>query len=245
MEFGTVKYGHLRKWLHFRGGSDYVELPSGLVGMPHTIVVFFEPYETGSDWNFAQKVFSNMYEGGDGAYKGVLIQIRKDQICYLVADSTRNLTGDWLGLHTTYEAHKKYLVAGVLDESKAKLYVNGNLITSVDSNGFTPWERYTRIGANASFSTPARFFNGKVYSFAYYNRALSDAEISQMYDYVANGEGEMITDGLVLWYDGDSIDMANGIWRDKSGNGNDGTIYGAIYNSNWGTIKYGTIHYGA
>ena len=48
-----------------------------------------------------------------------------------------------------------------------------------------------------------------------------------MYDYVVSGKGEMITDGLVLWYDGDSIDIENGIWHDKSGNGNDGTIYGA------------------
>ncbi|WP_290726277.1 LamG-like jellyroll fold domain-containing protein, partial [Archaeoglobus sp.] len=37
------------------------------------------------------------------------------------------------------------------------------------------------------------------------------------------------TDGLVLFYAPDSVDTANGKWLDKSGNGNDGTIYGASY----------------
>jgi len=58
-----------------------------------------------------------------------------------------------------------------------------------------------------------------------YNRALSDSEIQQIYNDPLNPP----TDGLVLWLAPDSVDTAQNKWLDKSGNGNDGTIYGATY----------------
>jgi len=57
-----------------------------------------------------------------------------------------------------------------------------------------------------------------------YNRVLSEDEIQQIY----NDPDHPPTDGLVLWLAPDSIDYANGVWRDKSGNGNDAVIYGAV-----------------
>ena len=56
-----------------------------------------------------------------------------------------------------------------------------------------------------------------------YNRALSDSEITHNY-YFPN---DPVRDGLVLWLHWDSIDIENGIWYDKSGYDNHGTIYGA------------------
>jgi hypothetical protein len=54
-----------------------------------------------------------------------------------------------------------------------------------------------------------------------YSRLLSDSEIQQIYNYLYNP----ITNGLVLWLDGDSLDCTNGKWWDKSGFGNHGTLY--------------------
>lgn len=66
------------------------------------------------------------------------------------------------------------------------------------------------------------YASAKYYLVLIYNRALSDEEIQQIYNDPLNPP----TDGLVLWYAPDSVDTVNRLWKDKSGNGNDGTIYG-------------------
>jgi len=58
-----------------------------------------------------------------------------------------------------------------------------------------------------------------------YNRAISDAEIQQIYQNPLNPP----TNGLVLEYLPSSVDTLNNVWKDLSGQGNDGTISGASY----------------
>ena len=66
-------------------------------------------------------------------------------------------------------------------------------------------------------------WKGEVYEILVYNRTLSDQEVQAIYQDPLNPP----TDGLVLWYAPDSVDPSANVWHDKSGNGNDGTIYGA------------------
>jgi len=238
LEFGTVKYGHLRKWLHFDGVDDYAQIQNSPSLNPSSITVI--------------ALIKNLDYS-----KNILRLFRKENAYELeyrplkrYIHFNRWINGTKLYNYTargTLPDSGVIFLACVYDETwtKAKIYCQGQSLTvqgdeqsgALDSSddpiliAKPSWENY--------------WMNANVYFIALYNRALSDAEISQMYDYVMNGKGEMITDGLQLWLDGDSIDIANGIWRDKSGNGNDGTIYGAIYNSNWGEVKYGAIHYGA
>jgi len=81
------------------------------------------------------------------------------------------------------------------------------------------------------------YYNGKIYLVLIYNRALSDTEIQQIYNDPTNPP----TDGLVLWLAPDSVDTANDIWTDKSGQGNDGTIYGCLYIPTRWTTKDGVL----
>jgi len=56
-----------------------------------------------------------------------------------------------------------------------------------------------------------------------YNRVLSEDEVRWNFYHL----DDPVRDGLVLWLHWDSIDAEAGVWRDKSGYGNHGAIYGA------------------
>ena len=78
-----------------------------------------------------------------------------------------------------------YHVAVTYDGSTLKLYVNGTLEKSTSVSGnIKPAQSNTvmAIGTNpyaSSGTTP--YFNGKIYSAAVYNRALTAAEVQQNY----------------------------------------------------------------
>jgi len=238
LEFSTVKYGHLRKWLHFRGVSDYVirsDSNDALVSDTMTIITHVKDYP----WEGACPILTKSASANFYSFWLGYISFSSKRLSFAVRDEDKNSYEIILGILDNFSG----MLAAVADGQYLKGYINDKLVAQGSYSGTILKNGYDfkiAMGYNIDYVATA-----DVYFVALYNRALSDTEISQMYDYVVNGEGEMITDGLVLWYDGDSIDPVNGIWRDKSGNNNDGIIHGAIYNSNWGTIKYGTIHYGA
>jgi len=208
-------------WLHFDGVDDYVDIgdKSSLEGFDElTLIVAFKifAYPTSETYGY-------FLAGKELVYK---IDVNK-------AGQVRFLTGEDWGvsiLYTPYriDLNKMYVVAGVYDGTVKKLYVNGVQEDTKTTSGNVGTNTNTvSIGATPDYD--AGYTYGNIYSVILYGRHLDDEEITQITNYIMSGEGEMITDGLVLWLDGDSIDPVNGIWRDKSGNGNDGIIYGATY----------------
>ena len=237
MEFGTVKYGHLRKWLHFDGVDDYVNCGNDASLNFTDAITIVAMIKVGGWVNNFPRLISK-YESFSlhliaSTHEVDMFIYQNGELKHVTTEQSLSLNNVYL-ITSIYDSETGFKI--YIDESKADLsgatYTRGAIDTNTND---------VLIG---QYENSVRFFKGDTYSVALYNRALSDAEISQIYDYVVNGKGEMITDGLVLWLDGDSIDIENGIWHDKSGNGNDGIIYGATYNSNWGEVKYGTIHYG-
>ena len=103
-------------------------------------------------------------------------------------------------------------------------YVDGQLVSTKTTSDppNTSGATYLRIAyADASGYSAT----GNVALVLIYNRALSDSEIQQIY----NDPLHPPTSGLVLFYAPDSVDTANNVWKDLSGNGNDGSIVGATY----------------
>lgn len=78
-------------------------------------------------------------------------------------------------------------------------------------------------GRNLATLYIPKYASAKYYLVLIYNRALSDSEIQAIYE----NPNDPPRAGLILWYAPDSVDTVNGLWRDKSENGNDGTIVGA------------------
>jgi len=130
--------------------------------------------------------------------------------------------------------NRVYFVAATYDGSTAKLYKDGTLLTSASSSVSIP-DNYDEIYIGKSVTNYP--LDGKIYLVLIYNRALSDTEIQAIYENPTNPP----TDGLVLWLAPDSVDTANDVWTDKSGNSNDGTIYGCLYIPTRWTTKDGVL----
>ena len=104
-----------------------------------------------------------------------------------------------------------------------KIYVNGRLDASKAYTLDTIGGQNDALYLGAYTSLTAEFLDGKEYLFLLYDRQISDDEVSAIYQNPLNPP----TDGLILWLAPDSLDTENMVWTDKSGNGNDGTVYGA------------------
>jgi hypothetical protein len=121
-------------------------------------------------------------------------------------------------------------------------YINGSYINSVNASG-PPWNNnsysswsgktiYNTIGNGfacgwpGGLGCPAPFY-GYIAQVLLYSRVLSSSEIQWNY----NNPKNPITNGLVLWYYADPNNVVNVggnlQWVDLSGNGNNGTLYGA------------------
>jgi len=123
---------------------------------------------------------------------------------------------------TKINAGTWYHIAGVYDGAKQRVYVN-----SAEDSNVLSWSGLLKEGNNnqavgAGFVGSATYLNGSIALVRIYNRALAQAEIRHnMYRW-----GSPVKDGLVLWLAEDTINPPT--WNDKSGCGNDGTIYGAV-----------------
>ena len=122
----------------------------------------------------------------------------------------------------------------------------GSVYATVDISGYGSIDngRTIKIGT-ADNSVKNRYLRGRIWFIAMWERSLSDDEIKQVYDYVMKGTANMVEDGLIFWYEGDSFNEAEGKWYDKSGNGNDGSVTeGNPYKGSWlGDVGSGEIKY--
>ena len=109
-----------------------------------------------------------------------------------------------------------YFLAQVVTPSLMEGYVNGKNVGSKSGTyDLAKANVVPKIGGNYR-----DFFLGLIGEVRIYNRALSQTEISDIYQ-----NGTFIKDGLVLYFDMSEYDGST--LYDKSGYGNNGTIYGA------------------
>ena len=127
-------------------------------------------------------------------------------------------------LSNTVLKHGVYYLAAITFDNTTKTarwYVNGILDSSaVLAKGISSTSNPLYVGLKADTDGT---FPGEIYLILIYNRTLNSTEIKQIYENPLDPP----TVGLVLWYAPDSVDTVNGLWLDKSGNGNDGQIVGA------------------
>lgn len=118
------------------------------------------------------------------------------------------------------EKNEWSVVTAIFNESIMAVYINGSLRNSKTPEYYPPDEGTAplRFGNKENV-----FFHGYIGYARIYNRVLSESEIKHNYLYPDNP----VRGGLVLWLHWDSIDEEEGIWYDKSGYENHGTIHGA------------------
>ncbi len=233
-----MEYGRIKSWMHFDVG-DYIEL--NYIDVTNKTLIAITNLDLGrNDYSYYADIFSAFYGGGTNNTKGYVLQFRSSVISLLIADDTANIIGGWLGVYYDLAKYNEKVgfFAGVhdVDNGVVKLYLNGELKDSANGSGYTPYIYDIYIGTQLYFG---KWFKGNMYLIALYNTAKSDDFIKKFYNAWQYGEDmrKFIDSSTVLWLDGNSIDEDAGLWRDMSGNGNDGTIYGAKKVSNVGVIE--------
>ena len=231
-ESGTYEYSEQNNneySLSFDGVDDYVSF-SGMAGV-YPSFSFVTTIKLNSD-NYNQSLF---YIGQEltGNNTTGSIDLTIDDINYSPAQLQINLNynhgiavtqsfniGDWMD------------IAGVFDGNNQMLYmyINGQLVSSTSTtvnNISLSQNDLHKIGAgfiNSSQST-GNFFNGSLSSLSFFNKVLSQDEIDAYKTCPPNGsESGLLTHWNFEEGQGETV-------IDLSGNGNDGTINGAMYSS--------------
>ena len=204
------------KALSFDGVDDYVYVGdspelSGMAELTIESIVYLPDAPVGykpiiSKWDDA----TNDYSYWLGFYyRRVHVQVYgvADEIVRTVADVD---IGKWMHIVATW------------DGSDLRIFIDGiehDVVKTKDGSGSV--KRTTYPVRVARYQT--KYLQAYIALVRVYNRALSDAEILYNKEHPYNP----VTHGLVLWLAHDTVDEAAGVWRDKSGQGNHGTIYGA------------------
>lgn len=124
-----------------------------------------------------------------------------------------------------FEKYQLYHVVMRYQLGLLSVFVNG-VLRATRTTENAPIDKVTapiRIGTGYTSLSNVYWFNGDIAFIRVYNRPLSDSEIQYNYMNMNNP----IKNGLILWLHWDSVDTVNNVWEDKSGNNNNGTIYGA------------------
>ena len=218
--------------IYFDGVNDWVNC--GEINNQYiTMEITFSPTEIGR----TQEFFGNWQTGGGG------IGIDAEGQVYCNA----HINGDYriVKAPNACQANNIYHVIATYDGTTEKIYVNGVLVDQISVSGSitAPVENtVVSIGSNPVGSEiGTALYKGYVYSAKIYNRALTEEEVLQNYEYEQERynikETQIATNGLVLYLDGinntGSGHSSNAsIWKDLSGRENNGSVSGGTWDDN-------------
>jgi hypothetical protein len=150
-------------YFSFDGTNDYIRISNNdLIGSVYTQNIWFKLNNTGS------------YSLLDTSYSGSLIYSNKVEFYY------SNVPPYYLTVNFSFVVNVWYMINLVRDTSVKSIYINGNLIGSVDSaDSYNSPDTTLFIGSNKGST---EFMNGNISQVQIYNRALSAQEILQNYN---------------------------------------------------------------
>jgi hypothetical protein len=218
----VVQTANPKPCLSFNGVNNYVKVPnSASLGVTSAITIEawvncgLSPTGTYAAIVRKEGAYALRFYG-DGRLNGIVWIGGVAYETYRVPASDAWVPGKWVHWVFTY------------DGSYLRIYKNGSLYGSPVAQTGTIDVTTTDLGVGAT-GTGAMPFLGLIGPVRIYNRALSDSEIQYNY----NNPESPVTNGLVLWL---KMDEGSGtIVHDYSGNGNNGTIYGATWVSSVGS----------
>ena len=118
--------------------------------------------------------------------------------------------------------------AGAINTTST-LYIDGQPVSLSTASSNTP-SIATTDASIGQFVASGYYFNGKIDDVRVYNRALSASEIVSLYNVktgqLATSRNSYITNGLLLLYSFDGVDVLSETAYDRSGQGNNATTEG-------------------
>lgn len=206
--------------LNFDGVDDYVVLGDIIDVKSSDFTIEMLVLYAGSTKENLQLLITNKQYVGDYRFN---IEVRPDGTISIYSRTTSTSSQT---VYSSYKLtiNKVYFLSFVRQDNKCHIFVDGE---HVDTIGV----KSGNIGSNSLWSLGARygtseyFFNGVLDEVRIWNRALVEPEIKKyMYKQLTGKEP-----GLVAYYRCDNDNADNSVLQDYTGNGNDGTIYGASY----------------
>ncbi len=213
--------GKLGKALNFNGSTNYATAgSSSSLNLSDTITI--SVWVKSPDWHPTASWRAIVDKSSYGIYVWPSSNILRFQ---LVLATTGIVTVDSGVLNT----NQWYHVVGTYDKNAGannfKIYVNGVLHDSSTQSNSIVAGNALNIGLYSG-----SYFNGIMDDLRIYNRALSVAEIQQLYKQnatqVNTSQNNFLTNGLVgLWsFNGKDMNWGTNKALDRSGNGNDGRL---------------------
>jgi hypothetical protein len=228
----TDRFGNANSAYSFDGLNDYIDCGNSTsVSTPtnFTFSVWINPSSiTNNNSEPYENVILSKYAGWNGYIFSILDE--KGEIRIHNQPQIKRAMTDVLTPNTWIN-----LIA-IKDNLNLSIYLNSTLIQSIDISSFNPSmiSPTSLIFGKASWtnspSEPGGNFNGKIDDICFWNRALSQQEITNMYNGVnysdtCNAVSGSLVNGLVAYY------PFCGNANDQSGNGLNGVVNGAILTS--------------
>ena len=201
--------------LQFDGVDDYVDLGDIIDVTSRDFTIEMLVLYAGSTKERFQLFITNKQNTDNYRF---IIEVRPDGTISIYSRTTVERLSD-----SSYKLtiNKVYFLSFVRQDNKWHIFVDGEHVDTIEGQS-------GNIGSNSRWSLGARygtsdyFFNGVLDEVRIWNRALFEPEIKKyMYKQLTGKEP-----GLVAYY---CCEEGGSILQDYTGNGHDGTIYGASY----------------
>jgi len=205
--------GLLTGGLYFNGRDNYVKTPSFDV-KTRTISAWVMRLGDGSS---EQNPIA--FHGSDLCFTGYTIRLKHQSMGYFGVGVNTVVRERWYSNIAPFPLNQWFHAVVTYDDVALKFYLNGRLAWSVTLNEAIldrPADPFWVGGETVR----NMYFAGIIDKVAFWNRALTDSEISDIYN-----KAIYPRDGLVLLLDFTEYEGTTAY--DKSGLGNHGTIYGA------------------
>ena len=205
----------------FDGADDYVPSISMDVGLPSSFALWAKPSSLDASDNvlIGENGTEFIFDFNDGTH----IRLRTRDI------NLNNTEVNWPITPADYLNNWKHILV-VNDGTNFSLYVDGQLVSTQAPNAAAPASKTTTVQI-ASRQNGSAVFNGQLSDVRIFNKALSGAEVSDIY----NGSTSVATANLLVHYP-----MAEGVGttiHDVSGNGNHGKAKNITQSSFWANTQ--------
>jgi len=205
--------------MYFNGTDSYVVVPNFNGSDNMTFVVWLFDVSTPNERKYGNAII----DWGDPWNTnglGVLIDYGYGGNTYRVITSNNQFSDYAIPL--SYTLNKWGMIALSISNTDKKWVAYADAVPTFtkDITGFQPANgQNLYIGGVPN----GGHWHGYIAQILIYNRALSQAEVEQLYATPTNP----IRDGLVLWLQADPSTVKGNVWFDKSGNNNNGVIFNA------------------
>jgi hypothetical protein len=225
----TDRFGSANQAYQFDGVNDYIETPSNLAGYgiqnTFTLSSWFQV-----DNSHTSGIRMIMEDGTNYAYDSIYLGVKPSENKFIVkvqAGSGGQTANDNVQVSNLKDGWNQLVYS--YDGSKISLHLNGLSFYSHNTSGnISSGNTNLQFGRRPDGSL---HFGGALDDIRIYNRALSTAEVGQLYDQERPPHPLDSINGIALWLDASNVDgqqnttLSNGAsvseWKDLSGNGND------------------------